>query len=63
MLDQIRTMRDHIIWLGTQLENERRAARQKTVLLKRMLDPDDLGHAVTEEVRRLAYAILINEES
>jgi hypothetical protein len=62
MLDQLRTMREHIIWLGTQLEKERESSRQKTVLLKRLLDPEDLGHAVTEEVRKQAYIIISNEQ-
>ena len=61
MLDQLRTMREHIIWLGTQLERERESSRDKTVLLKRLLDPDDLGHAVTNEVRQQAYIIINNE--
>lgn len=62
MLDQLRTIREHIIWLGTQLERERESSRQKTVLLKRLLDPEDLGHAVTEEVRKQAYIIISNEQ-
>jgi len=61
MLDQLKTMREHIIWLGTQLEKERESSREKTVLLKRLLDPEDLGHAVTNEVRKQAYAIISNE--
>jgi hypothetical protein len=61
MLDQLRTMREHIIWLGTQLEQERDSSREKTVLLKRLLDPDDLGHAVTNEVRKQAYSIISND--
>ncbi len=61
MLDQLRTMREHIIYLGTQLERERESSKEKTVLLKRLLDPDDLGHAVTNEVRKQAYAIISNE--
>jgi len=61
MLDELKTMREHIIWLGTQLENERESSREKTVLLKRLLDPEDLGHAVTNEVRKQAYAIISNE--
>ena len=61
MLDQLRTMREHIIWLGTKLEKERDSSREKTVLLKRLLDPDDLGHAVTNEVRKQAYAIISND--
>ena len=61
MLDQLRTMREHIIWLGTQLEKERESSRDKTVLLKRLLDPEDLGHEVTAEVRKQAYIIISNE--
>jgi hypothetical protein len=61
MLDQLRTMREHIIWLGTQLEKERESSKEKTVLLKRLLDPEDLGHAVTNEVRKQAYAIISND--
>jgi hypothetical protein len=61
MLDQLKTMREHIIWLGTQLELERESSREKTVLLKRLLDPEDLGHAVTNEVRKAAYAIISND--
>jgi hypothetical protein len=62
MLDQLKTMREHIVWLGTQLERERESSRDKTVLLKRLLDPDDLGHAVTNEVRKQAYAIISNDQ-
>jgi hypothetical protein len=62
MLDQLRTMREHIIWLGTQLEKERESSREKTVLLKRLLDPEDLGHAVTNEVRKQAYVIISNDQ-
>jgi len=61
MLDQLKTMREHIVWLGTQLEKERESSRDKTVLLKRLLDPDDLGHSVTNEVRQQAYIIINNE--
>ena len=61
MLDQLKTMREHVIWLGTQLEKERESSRDKTVLLKRLLDPEDLGHAVTAEVRKQAYIIINND--
>lgn len=54
-------MREHIIWLGTQLEEQRKANQAKVVLLKRILDPEDLGHAVSHEVRQLAYQIIIND--
>lgn len=55
------TMREHIVFLGTQLENERHRSKEKTDFLRRLLHPEDLGHAVTHEVRQLAYSILNNE--
>jgi hypothetical protein len=58
---KIAVMRDHMVWLNNVLEKERQQARSKTRLLKRMLDPDDLGHAVSEEVRSIAYQIISNE--
>ena len=53
------TLREHIIWLGSQLEQERRQNQHTVVFLKRLLDPEDLGHAVSHEVRKLAYQLLI----
>ena len=54
-------LRDHIIWLGTQVEQLRKANQDKVVFLKRILDPEDLGHAVSHEVRQLAYQVIIND--
>ena len=53
-------MRDHIVWLSVQLEQERKQNQQSVVFLKRLLDPEDLGHAVSNETRQLAYQLLIN---
>jgi len=55
------TIRDHVIYLATELEQERSASRNKTAFLKRLVHPEDLGHAVSAEVRNLAYQLLINE--
>lgn len=55
------TMRDHIVWLGTELEKQRKANQQHIVFLKRLLDPEDLGHAVSNEVRQLAYQLVLND--
>jgi len=57
------TLREHAIYLSTQLEQERSASRYKTAFLKRLVHPEDLGHAVSAEVRNLAYQLLINESS
>ena len=59
--DEIDIMREHMVWLGRQLEKEREQSRAKTHLLKRMLDPEDLGYAVSDEIRKIAYQIITNE--
>jgi hypothetical protein len=53
------TLREHIVWLASQLEQERRQNQHTVVFLKRILDPEDLGHAVSNETRQLAYQLLI----
>jgi hypothetical protein len=53
-------MREHIVYLGTQLEQTRKANQQQIVFIKRLLDPEDLGHAVSNECRQIAYTLLIN---
>ena len=53
-------MRDHIVYLGNQLEQTRKANQQQIVFIKRLLDPEDLGHAVSNECRQIAYTLLIN---
>lgn len=60
-LQDLRTLRQHAVYLATQLENERNASRAKTEFLKRLVHPEDLGHCVSAEVRNLAYQLLINE--
>lgn len=59
--DERKTLKAHILWLGTELEKSRLQCRDKTELLKRMLDPEDLGHAVSNEVRSSIYQILIED--
>lgn len=56
-------MREHIVWLANELETQRKANQQQIVFLKRILDPEDLGHAVSHEVRQLAYILLINQRT
>ena len=53
------TLREHIVWLASELDKERRQNQATVVFLKRVLDPEDLGHAVSNEVRQLAYQLLI----
>ena len=53
-------MREHIVYLANQLELTRKANQQHIVFIKRLLDPEDLGHAVSNECRQIAYTLLIN---
>jgi hypothetical protein len=48
--EERQTMREHIIFLGTQLEAERKSNQAKTELLKRFMDREDLGWAVSEDL-------------
>jgi hypothetical protein len=59
--EERKTMREHIIFLGTQLEAERKKNMAKSELLRRFLDREDLGWAVSDEVRSLAYQVLADE--
>ena len=56
-------MRDHIVYLANQLEITRKANQQHIVFLKRLLDPEDLGFAASNEVRKIAYVLLINNNT
>ena len=54
------TLREHIVWLASELDKERKQNQHTVVYLKRLLDPEDLGHSATNEIRQLAYQLLIN---
>jgi len=60
-IEDIQGLRELAYTLGITLDQERSAARAKTEFLKRLVSPEDLGHAVSAEVRNLAYQLLINE--
>jgi hypothetical protein len=56
------TMREHIVWLTTELESARKKLKQRDELLGEMLNPDQLGHAVTQEIRGRIYVMLYLQE-
>jgi len=63
MIDEERgAMREHIVWLTKELEDTRTKLKVRDELLSELLDPEQLGHAVTNEVRGLIYTILYLEE-
>ena len=51
-------MREHIVWLTKELEDAREQLKTRNELLKEMLNPEELGHAVTQEIRGRIYTIL-----
>ena len=56
------TLKEHIVWLGSQLEYQRQINKANTEFLKRLVHPEDFGHAVNNEVRQIAYSLLINNQ-
>jgi len=60
MIDEERgAMREHIVWLTKELED----TRTKLKIRDELLDPEQLGHAVTNEVRGRIYTILHLQEN
>jgi shikimate kinase len=57
------TMREHIVWLTKELEDTREQLKTRNELLKEMLNPEELGHAVTQEIRGRIYTILYLQEN
>jgi hypothetical protein len=60
--DERNTMREHIVWLTQELETTRKQLKIRDDLLVELLDPEQLGHAVTNEVRGRIYTILHLQE-
>jgi hypothetical protein len=56
-------MREHIVWLTKELEDAREQLQTRNELLKEMLNPEELGHAVTQEIRGRIYTILYLQEN
>jgi len=64
MTDEERNaMREHIVWLTKELEDAREQLKTRNELLKEMLNPEELGHAVTQEIRGRIYTILYLQEN
>ena len=56
--DERNTMREHIVWLTKELEDTRQQLKARNELLGELLNPEALGHAVSNEVRGLIYTVL-----
>ena len=64
MDDKERTaLKEQIVWLGIRLEEQRHINKNMINFLKSLVHPEEFGHAVSQEVRQTAYALLINMNS
>lgn len=54
-------MREHIVWLGSELMKTQNQLRQRDNILKDMLNPDVMGWAIPHEVRSTIYNLFSQE--
>ena len=54
-------MREHIVWLGSELMKTQNQLRKRNDILQDMLNPDIIGWAVPQELRASIY-MLFNQE-
>jgi hypothetical protein len=54
-------MREHIVWLGSELMKTQNRLRERDNILKDMLNPDVMGWAVPQEVRATIYNLFSHE--
>lgn len=54
-------MREHIVWLGSELMKTQTRLRERDNILKDMLNPDIMGWAVPQEVRAAIYNLFSHE--
>jgi len=54
-------LRQHIVWLTTELERTRHSLKQRNDILREMLNPDSLGWAVDGQVRSRIYNLFSEE--
>ena len=54
-------MREHIVWLGSELMKTQNQLRKRNEILKDMLNPDVVGWAVPQELRASIYMLFSQE--
>lgn len=54
-------MREHIVWLGSELMKTQTRLRERDNILKDMLNPDVVGWAVPQEMRAAIYNLFSHE--
>lgn len=54
-------MREHIVWLGSELMKTQTRLKQRDAILSDMLNPDIVGWAVPQEIRATIYNLFSQE--
>lgn len=54
-------MREHIVWLGSELMKTQTRLRERDNILSDMLNPDIVGWAVPQEIRAAIYNLFSQE--
>lgn len=54
-------MREHIVWLGSELMKTQNQLRQRDNILQDMLNPDVMGWSIPHEVRSTIYNLFSQE--
>ena len=54
-------MREHIVWLGSELMKTQTRLKQRDVILSDMLNPDVMGWSIPHEVRSSIYNLFSQE--
>jgi len=54
-------MREHIVWLGSELVKTQARLKERDTILSDMLNPDVCGWAVPQEIRAAIYNLFSHE--
>jgi hypothetical protein len=54
-------MREHIVWLGSELMKTQAQLTARNIILQDMLNPDVCGWAVPQEIRSAIYNLFSHE--
>jgi hypothetical protein len=54
-------MREHIVWLGSELMKAQNQLRERNQIMRQLLDPELYGWTVPQEIRASIYMLFSQE--
>lgn len=54
-------MREHIVWLGSELMKAQNQLRERNEIMRQLLDPELHGWSVPQEIRASIYMLFSHE--